>query len=605
MSSAAKFNFTKNQTYKMILFLLRPYRFLVLMVFFSLVVFAVMEGINIALIYTVLNQTLERMVSIQSPSKIPLIISFISDHVAIKNIFVLSCVLLIISFLVKALFSFLSQFLGCYFSYKIKRDFHNAIFNRFLNSEYTFFFNHKHGWLIHRTITVPLEASTFFDYIPRIAVNALRILVIIAMLFFISPKVTVFIIVLTAFYYFVTRAIGKKVSYSLGAEKVLELEQQNEIAAEAFTGIKQIKVFMSIGAWVERFRASVVRYSRITIKEAVWLLLPPAIIEFLVMSSLIALLMVSKYYYANSFISSLPIIAIVGYAIQRIIPCFNLLGVQVVSFFGLLPVVEIAYGIMADFPKPHDGMVEIKKFSDKISFKSVSFSYPGRDPLFNDLSFDIKKGTSVAIVGFSGSGKSTIVDLILRLLTASKGSIFIDDIDLNNVRISSWLGKIGLVTQDSFVFHGTIKDNIALGTKDADMEEVISAATEANAHDFISQFPQGYDTVIGDRGIKISGGQRQRIAIARAIFRKPEILILDEATNSLDNISEIAVQRAIDNSARGRTVIIIAHKISTIMHADKILVIKDGKILEEGSHQALMDIKGLYHEMYNTNKIMI
>lgn len=591
----------KNTDIKKVLFLMSPYRLIFAVVIVSLVIFSVMEGVCIALTYTVLNQAVENIGSATalSNSRVSSILPWLAARAGIKDVFTLSCILLIAGFFIKAVFSFISQFSGFYFSSMIKRDLHNKIFSKFLNEEYPFFFKHKHGWLIHKAITVPRECSAFFDFIPRIIVNALRIIVILATLFIVSPSVTIFIMFLAVLYYFVTKMTGRRVSYTFGKEKVLESQKQNEIASEAFTGIKQLKIFMFIDAWIGRFKASVVRYSMLDIKEAAWLIMPPVTIEFVVVASLLTILMIAKLHYTENFASILPVMAIFGYAIQRIIPCFNALGVEIASFFGLLPIMETTYDVLSDSAAIPDGSVELKNFDHRISFNSVSFAYPGRDTLFDELSFDIDKGKVLAIVGPSGSGKSTVADLIARLLRPSKGAIVIDGVDINKIKISSWLDKIGLVTQDSFIFHGTVKENIALGFKDIDSERVISAAKEANAHDFIGEFPQGYETIVGDRGVKLSGGQRQRIAIARAIFRRPEILILDEATNSLDSISEAAVQKAIDNSAKGRTVIIIAHKISSIINADKIIVLKDGKISEEGRHNELIKKNGVYHNLYN------
>jgi ATP-binding cassette, subfamily B, bacterial len=587
-----------------IFYLLRPYKLLALLAVLSLTAYALMEGVTIALAYIVLSQTLTNgLPASGGSSAINSIMSFIARGFGSSDLFLVSCALLIISYFLKACLSFLSQFSAFYLSSIVKKDLHNKIFGSFLNSDYPFFFNHKHGWLMHRAITVPLDTSMLLDYIPRIAVNGLRIAVIMATLFLISPRVTIFIIALGFSYIFVTKFIGQKVSYGLGKEKVLELQKQNELASEAFTGIKQIKIFMFVNAWLEKFMASALKYSKLEIKEAAWIILPPAAIEFIIISSLTALLMIAKMRFASSFVAFLPMIAIFGYSIQRIVPCFNLLGAQMVSFFGLLPTAEAAHDVLTKRDEARDGTIKLDNLKDSISFRDVCFSYPGRDRLFNGLTFELRKGTTVALVGSSGSGKSTIADLITRLLRVSGGKITIDGIDINDIRISSWLGRIGLVTQDSFIFHGTVKENIALGVSDIDMASVINAAKEANAHEFISAFPQGYDTVVGDRGIKLSGGQRQRIAIARAVFRKPDILILDEATNSLDSISEAAVQRAIDNSARGRTVIIIAHKISAIKHADKILVLKDGKISEEGRHEELMKRRGFYHDLHETGKI--
>ncbi|NQT33351.1 MAG: ABC transporter ATP-binding protein [Candidatus Omnitrophica bacterium] len=592
----------KMSTGRMIFALWKPYKRLVVITFLLLLGFAFMESISIALLYTVFSQTTQTIAKSGAPDKVYSYVTFVAKYVSIKDVFVLSCALLIISHLIKSTFAFLNQFASFYLSSRTKRDFHDKIFGKFLNSEYSFFLNYKHGWLIHRTMTVPLEASILLDYVPRMMVNALKIVAIITMLFFISPPVTGFIIILGAVYYFITKVVAKKVSYHIGKEKIDELEGQNEMAAEAFTGIKQIKVFSVVKTWVDRFWKSVLKYSQLEIRDSIWLLAPPCIMEFAVIGALAFVLIILKSYHESSFVTILPVVAIFGYGIQRIIPAFNLLGAQRISFSGKLPVLEIVYKILSESTSVKDGDIELEGFDDRISFKDVSFSYPDREVLFKDLTFNVEKGKSVAIVGPSGSGKSTIVDLMLRLFSASGGEISIDGKKLNDIQIDSWLSKVGLVSQDTFVFHGSIKENIGFGMDDVSSEAIIKAAEIANAHEFILEFPEGYDTVVGDRGMKLSVGQRQRIAIARAILRDPEILILDEATSSLDNISEALVQEAINNIAKNHTVIMIAHRLSTIIGADRIIVLDNGRIKEEGTHKELMDKQGLYWRLYNTQK---
>jgi subfamily B ATP-binding cassette protein MsbA len=201
------------------------------------------------------------------------------------------------------------------------------------------------------------------------------------------------------------------------------------------------------------------------------------------------------------------------------------------------------------------------------------------------------------MVGPSGTGKTTLINLILGLFEPHTGSVRADGIPIQELTQESWLGKIGFVSQDTFLFHSTIADNILFGREDHTQESVIRAAKIANAHDFITELPLSYDTVVGDRGMRLSGGQQQRLAIARAMLSDPEILIFDEATSSLDTIAERQVQQAIDNVSSDRTVILIAHRLSTVQRADKIIVIHEGQVVEEGTHQELLDMDGHYSQL--------
>jgi subfamily B ATP-binding cassette protein MsbA len=243
--------------------------------------------------------------------------------------------------------------------------------------------------------------------------------------------------------------------------------------------------------------------------------------------------------------------------------------------------------------------VVLDDFRTAVEFRRVHFRYADGDAVLEDINLTIRKGEVVAIVGPSGSGKSTLVDLVPRFYDPSGGSITIDGIDLRAVELGSLRAKIGIVTQETILFNDSVRSNIAYGLDDCPLERIVAAAKAANAHAFIEQMPRGYDSRIGERGVKISGGERQRLALARAILKNPPILILDEATSALDTESEILVQEAIEHLMAGRTSIVIAHRLSTIQHADHIVVIEAGRIVETGRHADLLKKKsGLYRKLY-------
>lgn len=244
---------------------------------------------------------------------------------------------------------------------------------------------------------------------------------------------------------------------------------------------------------------------------------------------------------------------------------------------------------------------KLKVTSGKIEFKKIKFRYEkGEDAVIKDLSFTIKPGEKIALIGPSGGGKSTIVKLLLRFFEARRGQILIDNQNIKSVTQDSLRESVSLVPQDPILFHRDLAENIRYGRREASMEEVIAASKMANCHDFIKRFPKGYETLVGERGVKLSGGQKQRVAIARAILANPKILVLDEATSSLDSESENIIQDALNNLIKNKTTLIIAHRLSTIMQADRIFVLKDGQIVEEGSHADLVTKKsGLYKKLWD------
>ena len=242
--------------------------------------------------------------------------------------------------------------------------------------------------------------------------------------------------------------------------------------------------------------------------------------------------------------------------------------------------------------------INIRNIKGEVNFKNIYFSYPRRKSTLNNINFKIPSNTTIGIVGLTGSGKSTIIKLLLRIYEANKGLITIDNIPINEIKLKDLRKSISLVSQETYLFQGTILENISYGSIGANFKDISEAAKIAEAHNFITRLPDGYKTLVGERGQKLSGGQRQRVALARAILKDAPILILDEATASVDNETELLIQRSLNKIKQKRTTIVIAHRLSTIKSADNIIVIDKGKLIEEGSHDLLIKKNGIYSELW-------
>jgi subfamily B ATP-binding cassette protein MsbA len=314
----------------------------------------------------------------------------------------------------------------------------------------------------------------------------------------------------------------------------------------------------------------------------------------------LCVLVVVAYEKKGDLSAILPTFSLFAFGLMRIMQRMSPLYTYGMELAHYLPSVNIVVDLIRHKADVRRGGKKFTGLKKGIEFRNVSFSYPNvpHNKVLDSVTFKIESSQFIAIVGPSGSGKSTVADLILGLYSPSEGSIVIDDSEpLSCFEISSWRSRIGFVGQETILFNGSIKENIAFADSNIDIGRVKEAAKLANAHGFILKLPNGYDTEIGERGQKLSGGERQRLAIARALYRNPEIIILDEATSSLDTKAEKEVQKAIENLGGRKTLIVIAHRLSTITKADRIYVLWDGRIIEEGTHYELIEKEGAYLEL--------
>lgn len=373
----------------------------------------------------------------------------------------------------------------------------------------------------------------------------------------------------------------------------------NAIIDETLTGMRIIKAFTASTFMINKFEKEVDNYGRQNMSIATKFELAGPISEFLGIFTVAGLLLIGggmvldneSTLSASEFIAFIIIFSQILNPAKAISNAFSNIQRGLASAERVFSIIDTPVSVN-ETPNAR----EIEEVKESISLDHVSFKYDKED-VIKDVSFTVAKGKTLALVGPSGGGKSTLADLIPRFYDPTKGTVKIDGVDIKGYKIESLRKLMGVVTQESILFNDTVFNNIAFGVPEVSLEKVQEAAKVANAHDFIKALPEGYNTNIGDRGLKLSGGQRQRLSIARAVLKNPPILILDEATSALDSESELLVQEALTNLMQNRTSIVIAHRLSTIQNADEIVVIQDGQVVEHGTHQQLMGNDGIYQKL--------
>lgn len=506
--------------------------------------------------------------------------------------------IVIFFFLMKNIFNYLALYNITFVKNGLLKKLRENLYSKVLLMPISYFLNKKKGDLMSRITADILEIQTSYLSILELMVREpLTILFTLIVMFTISPSLTFFVILFIPISGFVISIIGKKLRKD---SKEVQLQQSNflSIIDETISGQKVIKSFISESFFLKKFEEInnlLFRYSNKVLNRKN---LAGPFSEFMGILVIGVLLWFGgKMVLINASISGTTFIVFMGLAYNILTPAKNLSK----SFYSIKKgnaAAERVFEII-EYSKEIDDQgrsIDMNEFKDKISFNDLEFSY-GESKIIDKLNFTINKGESIALVGSSGSGKTTIANLLNGFFNANSGNIIIDGINITDIKRGSLYKNISIVTQESILFNDTIFNNIKIGNLDSNREDIINAAKEANAHDFIKDQLNGYDTVIGDYGNKLSGGQKQRLTIARAMLKSPSILILDEATSSLDSESEKKIQDAINKLMHNKTSLIIAHKFSTIKKCDKIILIDKGRIVAQGTHDELIKSNSLYKNM--------
>lgn len=495
----------------------------------------------------------------------------------------------------KAIFLLFQKCYSHYVLLNIDMDFKQKLFRNYFQSDWQFLLSEKGASFVN-AINVEINQSiSAIMYINTILANIVDILFYMIICYIISWKLIVSATLCMGLMIFPFSIIIKK-SKILGTRVVELNESCQAYIQEALDGIKYIKSTNNSAYFVEQYMAKTrIRFKKQFLFSFLNTLIN-CVVEPLTVVIIISMLFISVHFFNISLSSTLVLCFIVSRLYKKymnIVGNVNLTQKALPSFEKCEKIIQ-STGINKEL----DGKIEFSGLQKGIFIKDISFSYVNNH-IYSNLTMDIKKGETVAFVGRSGCGKSTAVDLITGLLRPDEGMIIVDDCDFRDISLASYRRHIGFVPQDPFIINGTITENIALGINDYNLGDIHQAAEYAYVDEFVNTLPDKYDTSVGDRGMKLSGGQKQRIALARAIMKKPDILILDEATSALDNESEKMIQDALKKIKGNLTLIIVAHRLSTVEIADQIFVFKNGKIEEKGSFKSLLALDGVFASMYN------
>lgn len=507
------------------------------------------------------------------------------------------CLMLFFTYLFKNIFLYISEVTMAFINNNMIMDIRNKIFRHLQYLPISFYNNNKTGEITSIVLADGARMRmAVTDAARKLSKHPLNIIFMIGMLLLINLKMTLIALTIIPAVGMVVIFVGKSIRRKTKrtSEKIAGI---TNIINESVMGIQVVKSFVREEYQINKFINECLKYFKLMFRRDKLIFITTPLNDMIGVTIAIVLLWIGgNEVFNNSTMSGDDFIKFIIYLFAIMQPAKSLASVNL-SIQTSVASAERVFKILDQKPQDNNS-IQKNNFETEINYNNVSFQYDKNNPIIKKLSLEIKKGTTTAIVGKSGSGKSTLINMLPRFYEVNDGEILIDNINTSQISLESLRSLISIVPQDSFLFNDSIKHNIGYGNISASFDEIKLAAQKANAEDFIENLPDLYNTVIGERGVKLSGGQRQRISIARAILKNSPILILDEATASLDSDSEKKVHSAIDNLVLDKTVIIIAHRLSTIMNADKIVVMNDGEIAEIGNHKDLIDKSGIYQSLY-------
>jgi subfamily B ATP-binding cassette protein MsbA len=527
----------------------------------------------------------------------------IDDVLAAKDMVMLNIIAagIIVVFLLRGVFFYGQTYLMAYVGQRVIIDIREALYRHLQRLSLSYFESRRTGTIMsYITNDVAALQTALLESVIELVTESVVLIGSMVAMFSIHWRLSLLTLITLPLVFQAINIFGKKLRKA-GAVMQERAADITSVLQETVLAVRVIKSFVREDYEIERFNRENYHNFRAQMKASQLMATLTPIIEFLAAIGVTVIIWYGGREVVGGHLTTGALMAFLIYVVNLSNPIKRLSRVYG-NIQRAMAAAQRVFEVLDTEPDIKDlpGAGELPPIEGKVTFSNVRFEYKPGEPALVDVSLEAKPGQVIAIVGPSGAGKTTIANLIPRFYEPTAGTITIDGIDIKTVTLNSLRQQIGIVPQETMLFNGSVYENILYGDLDATREAVIQAAKAANAHTFISEMPEGYDTQIGERGTKLSGGQRQRIAIARAILKNPRVLILDEATSALDSESESLVQEALDKLMVGRTSFVIAHRLSTVQRADSILVMEKGRIVERGPHAALIDAGGLYSKLYQT-----
>lgn len=554
------------------------------------------------------------------PLALPLLIKYVIDDLLpsplpqeekLKQLFWLMFGAFLLFTVVRAPVEYVRQYYAQWVSSRILFDIRNQLFSHLQRLSMRYYNNTKTGEVISRVINDVESTKSFVETgLMNLWLDLITIILTLGIMFYMDVELTIVAIIVFPLYSISVKYFYKRLR-QLTKDRSAALARLQGYLYERVNGMALIRSFALENQESKEFAKENNQFLDKALAQTRWNARTFAVINTVTDIAPLLVIAYAGYQVIGGSMSVGTLVAFYVYLdrlytpLRRLVNSSTVLTQAIASMDRMFEFIDEAYDIV-DKPKAGELPVDpaTRRIHGEIRFENVSFRYREEGPLvLNNVNLSIASGETVAIVGMSGGGKSSLISLLPRFWDVTEGKITIDGIDIRDVKQQNLRHHIGMVQQDNILFSESAKVNILMGNPDADNSAVQEAAKAANAHDFISELPNGYDTELGERGVKLSGGQKQRIAIARVFLRDPGILILDEATSALDLESEHTIQESLSRLAKGRTTLIVAHRLSTITHADKIIVMKEGQIVEEGTHEQLLESRGVYYGLWSVQDL--